>query len=232
LICLTAPLLGSLSSFSPSMRSSLNPSHSLPHHHDYLRFLTNAPSFLRLFTLAVTGSTRRGPALVRRVSPLLRPPSLRVLLRQGRPAGRWNAERPSGDLSSVRFVLSRTDLDSKRILEENYDSAAHSQDMPRGHEGIVGAPRRCLPLPYRVIYQATLLLPPPFFFMQVTNTHPSHMIISHSSTHRLCFGGHLAPVHFILVFSHLVCLVFSTTYPLSLFHSHSHTHAHPLFVVF
>src|SRR5258706_3492580 len=98
--------------------------------------------------------------------------------------------------------------------------------MPRGHGGIVGAPRRCLPLPYRVIYQATLLPPTPFF-MQVTKTH-SHMIIS---THLpIGFGGHLAPVHSSL-FSHLVCLVF----PLPPLVPHNFTfshHAHLAFVVF
>jgi len=107
--------------------------------------------------------------------------------------------------------------------------------MPRGHVGIVGAPRRCLPLPYRVIYRATLL--PHFFFsMQVTKFIPSHDHIHHA-LHRLwrssgnCAFSHLA---------FLVCLVFPLPSHLlspcitllrSTLFTITHTHP-PSFVVF
>jgi len=109
--------------------------------------------------------------------------------------------------------------------------------MPRGHVGIVGAPRRCLPLPYRVIYQATLL--PHVFFMQVTTFIPSHDHIHHAP-HRLWrSSGNCA---FILVLTSRFSRVprVSTTFPSPLtlhcpppLHlASNHSHVHPSFVVF
>ena len=114
---------------------------------------------------------------------------------------------------SPRLVLAQT---TQRI-SKNYAAAAHSQAMPRGHVGIVGAPRRCLPPPYPVIYQATLL-PHAFFFMQVTKSHPHHDYI-YSSTHRLWRSS--GTCAFIVVFSS--CCASCFHYHLSLLFTFSHT---------
>jgi hypothetical protein len=107
------------------------------------------------------------------------------------------------------------------------------------HVGIVGAPRRCLPLPYPGHLSSYPITPPrfPFFSCKSQSSYP-HMIISHAP-HRLWrSSGNCA---FILVLSSSFSrvprashLLSTLHYPLllrsTLFYNHSHTH--PSFVVF
>ena len=167
---------------------------------------------------------RSGEAL----APSSSPPSSTVP-RSGPPPrkdGRWNAERPSGDRSSVSLLLARTDLDAKGF-SKNYDSAAHSQDMPRGPRRDRRRSSKVLASPISGHLSSYPITTPTLFFFHASHEvpPPSHMIIS---THLpIGFGGHLAPCAFHPCFLILCASCFH--YPLT---SLTFTHPHPPFVVF
>jgi hypothetical protein len=179
--------------------------------------LTNEPSFQRLCTLAFTGST--GEA-----QPSSRPLFDRPRLGSSAKDGRWNAERPSGGLSSASPCADRPRRNQSR---RTMQPPLNTQAMPRGHGGIVGAPRRCLPLPYPG-HLSSYLITTHAFFHASHETTPSHdhiylliypsalAVIWHLCIHRYflilcasCFHYHLSLL--IFTFSH------TPTYLLSCF---------------
>ena len=97
--------------------------------------------------------------------------------------------------------------------------------MPRGHVGDRRRSSKVLASPIPGHLSSYPITTPRFFF-HASHEFPSHDHI-HSST-PIGFGGHLAPCAFI--FSHLVCLVFSTNHPLALTSFYIHAHPPPTYL--